>query len=112
MFSPLASRGVVLAILLAPAICSVQAGSTVAAVTGETAAAPATAPPPADAVAQATAPSAPPEMSASTRRRSADPYAAVTARRYRGADATVGGLCPDDARQRGKYGCALFPTRW
>ncbi len=65
MFSPSALRGVVLAILLAPAICSVQAGSTVAAVTGETA--PATAPPPADAVAQATAPSAPPEMSASTR---------------------------------------------
>ena len=67
MFSPSALRGVVLAILLAPAICSVQAGSTVAAVTGETAAAPATAPPPADAVAQATAPSAPSEMSASTR---------------------------------------------
>jgi len=67
MFSPSASRGVVLAILLAPAICFAQAGSTAAVIPPAPAVAPSTAPPSAGAVAPATAPSAPPEMSAATR---------------------------------------------
>ena len=67
MFSPSVSYGVVLAILLAPAICFAQAGSTAAAIPPAPAAAAPTAPPPAGAVAPAAAPSTPPEMSAATR---------------------------------------------